>query len=357
MTFAETFAAFADKAKALRPFIQSEAGTKTSLVLPFFRLLGYDVDDPRVFVPELKADFRQNGGNCVDYALLREGKPVIIVEVKHCDVTLDQHAGQLAGYFAPIAPKFAVLTNGYTYRFYSDVMKAHIMDSEPFLKIDLLSLDERAVAELELFSAARFDIAAATQRAQELQHEKLIYMRLSEEIENPSPSFVLLLAAGAFAGKASAADVGRLKPIVAKAITRYIADNAKEQTAELEPTEIGPVNDATHSPDELKAFDWVKYCVESTGSEHRYKLRLNKCKGFSAAYYRNCHLVSFVTNDAGDVVAIRVMGTTLQTRKSKSTYSIMGLDELANYSDVLYKHLEFINWWYLNPESETGGIE
>ena len=45
-----------NRVQRIRNSIQTEEATKTSIILPFFQLLGYDVFNPCEFVPEYTAD-------------------------------------------------------------------------------------------------------------------------------------------------------------------------------------------------------------------------------------------------------------------------------------------------------------
>ena len=56
---------------------QSEALTRYALIDPLLRELGWDTDDPSLVIPEYRS-----GGGRADYALLYDGKPVMMVEAK-----------------------------------------------------------------------------------------------------------------------------------------------------------------------------------------------------------------------------------------------------------------------------------
>ena len=80
---------FLDEVKALSKqcsqrikFLDTEEATKTSLVLPFIKLLGYDYHDPTEVIPEFTADLGTKRGEKVDYALIHSGNPAILVECK-----------------------------------------------------------------------------------------------------------------------------------------------------------------------------------------------------------------------------------------------------------------------------------
>ena len=50
--FEEKIKSFAGRIEGLRESILTEEATKTSLIMPFFAMLGYDVFNPMEFVPE-----------------------------------------------------------------------------------------------------------------------------------------------------------------------------------------------------------------------------------------------------------------------------------------------------------------
>ena len=96
--------------------IVTEEATKTSLVLPFFTALGYNIFDPTEVVPEFDAGLGEMKDKKADYALQINGKPVMIVECKALSVKLSsKHINQLFDYFIRTEVKFALLTNGDDY--------------------------------------------------------------------------------------------------------------------------------------------------------------------------------------------------------------------------------------------------
>ena len=66
----------------------NEARTRSYLVDPFIGALGYNIFDPTEVVPEYTADFGTKQGERVDYAIMREGKPIILIEAKKAKASL-----------------------------------------------------------------------------------------------------------------------------------------------------------------------------------------------------------------------------------------------------------------------------
>ena len=80
MEFTNKIKVFSEKINSLKDNLQTEEATKMSLIMPFFQLLGYDVFNPNEFCPEFTADVGTKKGEKVDYAILINNEPQILVE-------------------------------------------------------------------------------------------------------------------------------------------------------------------------------------------------------------------------------------------------------------------------------------
>ena len=109
MEFNESLKQFAKQLPAKRDACQTEEATKTSLIMPFFHLLGYDVFNPLEFCPEYVADVGVKKREKIDYAILENGEPNILIECKSCTEALEKHASQLFRYFSTTSAKFGIL--------------------------------------------------------------------------------------------------------------------------------------------------------------------------------------------------------------------------------------------------------
>lgn len=157
----------------LREDIKTEEATKTSLIMPFIQALGYDIFNPKEVVPEFIADVGTKKGEKVDYAILRDGKPIILFECKAISCDLSQvHASQLYRYFSVTAARFSILTNGVEYQFYSDLEEQNKMDDKPFLVFDLTETAklEQLVKELKKFTKSAFDVDQILTTASKLKY-------------------------------------------------------------------------------------------------------------------------------------------------------------------------------------------
>ena len=153
MDLVERMREFSNQAPRRLEHIKTEEATKTSFVMPFIQALGYNVFDPTEVVPEYTADVGTKKGEKVDYAIVRDGRPIILIEAKSATSNLnEEHASQLFRYFSVTEARFGILTNGLQYRFYADLEKENHMDEKPFLIIDILNFDSRPMSQLKKFT-------------------------------------------------------------------------------------------------------------------------------------------------------------------------------------------------------------
>ena len=161
MEFEERLKNFTVRIAELKKNIKTEEATKTSLIMPFFQLLGYDVFNPNEFTPEYIADVGIKKGEKVDYAIMLNDEVSILIEAKSVNEQLEKHDSQLFRYFGTSKAKFAILTNGIIYKFFTDLEKANVMDNAPFLEINLEKLKDSEIVELKKFQKNNFNAVSA----------------------------------------------------------------------------------------------------------------------------------------------------------------------------------------------------
>jgi len=175
-----------NRVETLKDKVVTEEATKTSFILPMLSALGYDIFDPTVVVPEFTADIGKKKGEKVDYAIMQEEKPLILIEAKPHTEKLDRHKTQLERYFTVTDSKFAILTNGIEYRFFSDIEKPNVMDESPFLVIDVLNLKDRDIKQLQKFSNESLDIDNILSMAGSKKYINGIKDIFKKEVTDPS---------------------------------------------------------------------------------------------------------------------------------------------------------------------------
>lgn len=201
MDFKDQIAQLATRVDKMKDQIKTEEATKNALVMPFIQILGYDVFNPFEVNPEFIADLGIKKGEKVDYAIMKDGEPIIIVECKHHTEKLDPHNSQLFRYFHVCKAKFGLLTNGLTYRFYTDLNDPNKMDEKPFFEFNITEIKDAQLEELKKFHKSYFDIENISNTASDLKYTNELKALITSELRNPSPVFVKHFANQVYQGK------------------------------------------------------------------------------------------------------------------------------------------------------------
>lgn len=273
-----------------KDLIQTEEATKNAMVMPFIQALGYNVFDPTEVTPELCADVGLKKGEKVDYAILRDGKPIILFECKKSGGDLNiNHAGQLFRYFHVTAARFGVLTNGLVYRFFTDLEQPNKMDEKPFFEFNILDFKDRDVDELKKFAKSLFDVETILTTASDLKFTRTIHNRLSEWMINPSEEFVRLLAADLLGGKRFTPQVkDQFTLITRRAFEQMLNERINERlkgamtheaaAPEVEKTAAASVEAADDSgivttPEEVEGFHIIRSMLRGVVGTQRIVMR------------------------------------------------------------------------------------
>lgn len=290
---------FADKIKELsaqiqsqRSHIQTEEATKNALIMPFIGVLGYNVFNPTEVTPELHADVGLKKGEKVDYAILLDGKPIILFECKWHRADLNkEHASQLYRYFSVTEARFGVLTNGIQYRFFTDLEAQNKMDAKPFFEFNILDYRNHDLEELKKFSKSAYDLQDILTTASELKYTKAIQRILAEQLEHPSEDFVRFFTAQVYEGRLTQVIRDQFAHTTQRAFRNFINEkiNQRFQSAlsadsptppiEQSPTPSAAQKDAVHeekvltTTDELEAFYTVKAIVHADVNPRRVFMR------------------------------------------------------------------------------------
>lgn len=333
MTFQEKIQEFGKLAAERKDFVKSEEATKTSLVMPFFQqVLGYDVFSPTEFVPEHEAGFGEKPANRVDYTVNFGGKPVIIVECKYSGAQLNnQHEAQLQEYFASMqSAKFAILTNGLVYKFYTDIERANILDKTPFMTFDILDPNASVICELERFCKDKFCADDIFESSRILKYKSAIKKFLYEQITDPSEAFVKAVISRINEADTRKEALEEFKPLVKTCFAEFINENSNNKIA-VENPEPQDENDI-----EQEVLTAVRACIKDIVEPMR--LSLYRVKKWTSVYYRNCVLCKIFTVDKDycEIVFLEKFQdpkTNWKSRKHDIAYTLSGVDEVRNYRD------------------------
>lgn len=253
MSIEKSLAMLSDRIRSQSSAMATEEAVKTSVVLPFFHALGYDVFDPSEVIPEFTADAVGKKGEKVDYAIKLDGEIRILVECKPITTNLDRvHLAQLFRYFTVTTAKFAVLTNGRTFHFHTDLEEPNKLDTRPFLTFDLADIQPHLLVELRKFEKAGFDIGGILATAERLKYTSALKTELNALIENPNEEFVRMISSGLYEGRFTAAIKEQFTGLVKQAFREVIRDSvANRLNSALAVTEQVTVEEAILPEEEI----------------------------------------------------------------------------------------------------------
>ncbi len=349
MDFKDLIKQLGERVSTLKDSIQTEEATKNAFILPFIQALGYDVFNPLEVVPEFTADIGLKKGEKVDYAILKDGKPQILIECKWWGDSLDAYSSQLFRYFHTTNAKFGLLTNGLNYRFYTDLVDANKMDEKPFLEFNITDIKEQVVNEVKKFHKSYFDIETIVSSASELKYSSAIKTIMTKELNEPSPDFVRFFVKQVYAGQAKEKVMIQFTGIVKKALSQLISDiisdrlktvidKENEPTKQLKPEIELPKpeeNKVITTEEELQAFYIVKAIL-------RQKVNCDRI------YYRDFQrFFSILLDDSIQRTLCKLYLTgnkksigIVDDDKKEQKYDLEDIDDIFKYSEQLIKALE-----------------
>jgi hypothetical protein len=258
----------------------TEEATKNALVLPVLNGLGYNVFDPTEVVPEFTADMGTKKGEKVDYVIMRDGKPAILIECKAVGTKLHiNHASQLFRYFSVTDARFAILTNGTDYQFYTDIEAPNRMDDKPFFEFSMMALDAKSMEEVRKFSKGTFNLESILSTASALKYKKQIQGVISKELESPTEDFVRHFAKQVYGGTLTPAMKTHFSALVADAFRDFIKErvNQRIQSA-LDGNVISPIPNPPMTANEVAPLveDQVITTAEELEAFHIIRAILSK---------------------------------------------------------------------------------
>jgi hypothetical protein len=348
--FKEQIKSLGDRVNKLKEQIATEEATKNAFIMPFIQILGYDVFNPIEVVPEFISDIGLKKGEKIDYAIFKDGQPTILIECKHWNQNLNIHDGQLLRYFHVSKAKFGLLTNGITYKFYSDLVDANKMDEKPFLEFNITEIKDNQIEELKKFHKSIFDAESIVNTASELKYTNELKIIFQNELSNPSPEFVKHFAKQVYPSVITAKVLEQFTNLLKKSIQHHISDlitdrlktaltkedeEAKKQDAVLNEQLKVDENKVVTTQEEIEAFMIVKTILRQKISSDRISYR-------DAQSY--CAIL-LDDNNRKTICRLYFNGTKkyfviLDEQKKEIKNEINSIDEIFNFTDTLFNVLD-----------------
>ncbi|MDR1678653.1 MAG: type I restriction enzyme HsdR N-terminal domain-containing protein [Prevotellaceae bacterium] len=342
MDFKDSIKQLAERVDKVKDSLTTEEATKTALVLPFLQAMGYDVFNPAEVLPEFTCDIGTKKGEKIDYAIFKEGKPIILVECKHWEQNLNLHDNQLLRYFHVSNAKFGVLTNGIIYRFYTDLESPNKMDEKPFLDINLSELKINQIEELKKFHKMYFDLDNILSSANELKYMGELSNILTEEFTNPSSEFVKLFVRQIYSGVVSAKILQQFTPLIKQSITNFINDAISDRLQSALKPESNeqlnsvPIDAHAHeeqsveivtTDEELEAFYIIKSILRTKFPAESITYR--DARSYFSVFLNKSVLCRLYFNSSSDYLAFQGEG------RKEIKHKLETLDDIYQHSEQI----------------------
>ena len=355
MDFKDQIKQLCDRVNKLKDQIATEEATKNAFIMPFIQVIGFDVFNPIEVVPEYITDIGTKKGEKIDYAIFKDAVPAILIECKHWKQSLTLHDNQLLRYFHVSKAKFAILTNGIKYRFYTDLEEKNKMDEIPFLEFDITEIKDTQIEELKKFHKSYFDVENIINSATELKFTNSVKSIFVNELKNPSDEFLRFFISKVYTGKITGKVLSDFSELVKKSVNHVISDMITdrfkiaidvEESNKNQENVIGEVSDSVLEVDkivtteeELEGFMIVK-------SICRQKVAINRIVYRDAQSY---FAILLDDNNRKPICRLYFNSATkkyisiIDADKKEIKFEINSLDDIFTHTEMLLSITERLN--------------
>ncbi len=366
MDFKDAIKQLGDRVIKLKAQVLTEEATKNAFIMPFIKELGYDVFNPLEVIPEYVADIGIKQGEKIDYAIIKDNEPIILIECKcHTGPLNIKNESQLFRYFHATKAKFSILTNGIEYRFYTDLVEPNRMDEKPFFVFDISEMKDTQIEELKKFHKANFDFTKIVNTASELKYTNELKLLIGQELNNPSPEFVKYFAKQIYPSSITQKIVEQFTDLTKKSFTQYINDiitdrlkSALSKEAENQKLETAVAeNDSAVNEEESK----IVTTQEEIDGYLIVKSILRQIIPVNRIVYRDAmsyFAILLDDNNRKTICRLYFNGTKKQiglfdTDKKESKFELSSIDDLYAHSAALLGTVRHYDSKKVSNESEV----
>lgn len=224
--------------------------------------------------------------------------------------------------------------------FIQTLMKKNKMDKTPFLTIDVTKFKDNQFLEIAKFHKDNFDISKITSSASELKYLNNLKDFLSDNIEEPSESFITYLISQIYDGRKTKNTIEEFTPIIKKGFNQFITErvneklsaalntNVESKTSQSEEIEVTNEQEdgIITTPEELEAFTVFKVTANDLIDVNRLFYRDTKSYfGILIDDNNRKWIFRFYQKATKNLIEIRDQGT----------YEIDNPLDIANYKDKI----------------------
>lgn len=343
MEFEEKMKIFSSKVNEKIDYIDSEETTKTALILPLLREMGYDTTDPLEVKMEYTADIGAKKGEKIDIAILNNWQPMILIECKSVNSTLNKNnLSQVYRYFNITDSEIGILTNGVIYQFYTDSVKSGQMDKSPFLEIDMRDLSKKDILELNKFTKENFDISKIKAKVDDLKYAYDINKVIRLELDSPSDEFIKSIVKQVYSGVITNNIRKKFKKMIKHEFENIINEKVESKLNSALGNTSADEDEIITSQEEYEGYYIVKSILSKTIASDR--IFMKDVKSYCNVLLDNNSSYPIVRLYFNNLHNLRI-GIFEEFEKSKSKrkifayHNINAVEDIYDYEDEIVKAL------------------
>jgi hypothetical protein len=341
--------------------ILTEEATKMSLIAPLIQALGYNIFNPSEVAPEYNAELGNKKMDKIDYAIINDGKPIMIIECKWSGAELtEDNKDQLLKYFVALPDvKIAILTNGLTYKFFTDLDKASYMDAKPYFQFDIREIKNHEIKALEKYAKPDFKIGDIINAATGLKYTGEIKRYIEAQMLTPDEAFVKCIMSGIdYPKKASANIVEQFKQYTKNALNQFLNETLndrleaaikkggeKNSEPPVEQVDVDgePSDSIATTQDEIDGFNIVRAILRKHVPIK--DLAFRDTKSYSSVLYKNKNhspVCRFYFNNPANLqlALISLNESEKGVKKIETKIKLESLDDIYSHEDELLETLK-----------------
>ena len=240
MDLADRLSMLRARADGQRPALDRQKATETALILPFFDALGYDPFDVRAVEPEAGVEGEDE---TVDYALKRDGRPVMLVECTAATKPLEGLADPaLLRHAEAMDVPLVLFTNGVRFRVYPVGGDDAEPPDGPALDFDLLDHSSGEVDVLRRLARPVFEADAVGAAMRAWTRSRQVRAYLTQQRDAPDAPLVQFVATQICDENVSGDELDRLRSVVQNVLDELLGatEDANEPPAPREESPVPP---------------------------------------------------------------------------------------------------------------------
>ena len=239
MSFNQNLTLLQQQVQRFKHQVPNKEAAKLAFVIPFLECLGYDVRDPYEVKPGFSLGIDSESANRVDFCVMVNNAPAFLLACENPNLPLVLSHSPLPESFATFPCKFAILTDGIEYQFFSDLEEDGQLDPLPFFSLNLENFTDTQVEDLSQFRKPVFNTKEILVAVTTLKFRRDLKEALYQELVNPSEEFIFHIL--------KSIKIGRVTQKLIEAYRPDVKECIRETLEELVDDMISPTSSSAMS--------------------------------------------------------------------------------------------------------------